>query len=603
MCMFDFKKVNVDTDGRTSGKLKTYCPQCRDSRSNKRDKSLSLQLDLGLGKCHYCGWSFSLTAIESDEERQQRRNRKALSAPAAHFQRPVFDRNRTQLSEKLVRWFVEERCIPQEILTRMQIGEHPEFMPQTGQKENCACFHYFEEGTLINTKFRDARKHFKLVSGAELIPYNIDAIRDTPECIITEGEIDALSFMAIGRNDVVSAPAGASHNLSWLDRFVESHFENKRVIYIASDSDEKGEVLCRELIRRFGAGCCRVVSYGPGCKDANEHLVRYGVESLRIALAQAKEIPLEGVFTTADCEEELRTLFLNGFEKGADTGLEHLDKLCTFELGRLCVVTGIPGSGKSEFTDELMLRLCLRHGWKAAFFSPENMPLIYHMRKHIERLTGCRFHPRRLPEPLYNKAVRFLSENVYHILPEEDYTLDTILEKARELIRRRGIRLLVLDPFNRFDHQMSGKDSETNYIGNFLSRLLNFAVRHQCLVTLVAHPKKMDRDRATGRYLTPSLYDINGSANFKNICDFGLVVERDKAAGVARVHVEKVRFRQLGTGGTASFVFDTTNGRYLCCEEHPTAPNPKDRIVNVKYDSTCWLPEETPPENGSLHFK
>lgn len=178
--------------------------------------------------------------------------------------------------------------------------------------ENCLCFNYFENGVLINTKYRSALKHFRMVTGAELIPYNIDAIADTPECIITEGEFDACAFMTAGRKDVISVPAGAQSNLTWMDRFVESHFEPKKVIYIAADEDGAGQALRHELVRRLGAERCRLVHFGPGCKDANEHLILYGAQSLLITLAQAEEIPLEGVFTAEDYREDLRALFENG---------------------------------------------------------------------------------------------------------------------------------------------------------------------------------------------------------------------------------------------------------------------------------------------------
>ena len=86
---------------------------------------------------------------------------------------------------------------------------------------------------MVNTKFRSGQKHFKMVKDAELIPYNIDSILDTPECIITEGEMDAASFVTIGRRDVVSVPSGANSNLTWLDRFIPTHFEDKKTIYMA----------------------------------------------------------------------------------------------------------------------------------------------------------------------------------------------------------------------------------------------------------------------------------------------------------------------------------------------------------------------------------
>ena len=55
--MFDFSKLGIDVNGRTSGKMKVKCPFCHDRRTNKRDKSLSVNLGTGLYHCHYCGTS------------------------------------------------------------------------------------------------------------------------------------------------------------------------------------------------------------------------------------------------------------------------------------------------------------------------------------------------------------------------------------------------------------------------------------------------------------------------------------------------------------------------------------------------------------------
>lgn len=587
--MFDFHSLRIDTRGRTGGRMKTFCPKCHDERRDKRDKSLSLDLDRGLGKCHYCGWSFGLedTAVKAARLREAQRRR----ALPSHFRRPVFDTNHTALSDRLAHWLVKERRIPQDVLTRMRITERQELMPQTGKRENCLCFNYFEKGELVNVKFRDGAKNFKMITGAELIPYNIDGIEGTPEVIITEGEFDALSFMAAGRTDVVSVPGGANRNLTWLDRFVESHFEDKQVCYIAVDTDRKGVELRDELVRRLGAERCRIVGYGPGCKDANEHLQKYGVESLRITLQQAAEVPLEGVFTSEDLADELRVLYENGCGPGADTGLDNFDRLCTFELRRLLIVTGVPGCGKSEFVDELVLRLCLRHDWRIGFFSPENMPIVYHLRKLAEKLTGRRFVPQFTPEPLYDQVSGYLASHVCHILPSTDFTPEAVLDKARELVRRRGIRVLVIDPLNRLEHTLPPGQTETQYLSSLLNRLSGFAIRHQCLVVLVAHPRKMNRNPQTGTTPRPDMYDINGSAEFFNKADFGIAVERDDPVGVVRVHVDKVKFKNLGDKGCASFVYDRVSGRYFPCEECPDADTPEHRILNTQFDHDCWLPE------------
>ena len=102
---------------------------------------------------------------------------------------------------------------------------------------------------------------------------------------------------------------------------METHFEDLEEIIIAVDTDSAGIRLRDELVNRLGAERCRVVAYGPDCKDANEHLVKYGLESLRIAIEHAVEVPLEGIFTAADLHGDLRALFDNGFGPGAETRL------------------------------------------------------------------------------------------------------------------------------------------------------------------------------------------------------------------------------------------------------------------------------------------
>lgn len=595
--MRNFANYQVDIRHRTSGVIKTICNQCLPTRHNKRDRSLRVNIDTGHCHCYHCGADFYVpddTEEREKAERQAARKRRAAAVVPQHFQRPVFDASKTTLSDATERWLVETRCIPQSVIAELRITEQEEFMPQFGAKERCVCFNYFEGGQLVNTKFRSGKKHFKMVQGAELIPYNIDSLIGQTSCIIHEGELDAASSIAAGFKGVISVPAGANSNLSWLDRFMETHFEDLEEIIIAVDTDSAGIRLRDELVNRLGAERCRVVVYGPDCKDANEHLVKYGLESLRIAIEQAVEVPLEGIFTAADLHGDLRALFDNGFGPGAETGWEEMDKICTYERRRNIIVTGTPGAGKSEWVDELVLRLCLRHQWKIGFFSPENIPIVYHLRKLIEKLTGHRFQNGcGMTEGLLARSEEFLAENVSHISLKGNATPDRVLAKARELVVRRGCRIFVFDPLNRFDHEPAPGQTETQYISNLLNKFTEFATQYNCLLILVAHPRKMNRNPTTGATPRVEMYDINGSADFYNKADYGIVVERDKEIGITRVYVDKVKFKHLGVGGVATFVYDPVNGRYLPCEEsHDPAVPPEQRARNTVYDSSCWLPEK-----------
>ena len=595
--MRNFANYQVDIRHRTSGVIKTICNQCLPTRHNKRDRSLRVNIDTGHCHCYHCGADFYVpddTEEREKAERQAARKRRAAAVVPQHFQRPVFDASKTTLSDATERWLVETRCIPQSVIAELRITEQEEFMPQFGAKERCVCFNYFEGGQLVNTKFRSGKKHFKMVQGAELIPYNIDSLIGQTSCIIHEGELDAASSIAAGFKGVISVPTGANSNLSWLDRFMETHFEDLEEIIIAVDTDSAGIRLRDELVNRLGAERCRVVAYGPDCKDANEHLVKYGLESLRIAIEQAVEVPLEGIFTAADLHGDLRALFDNGFGPGAETGWEEMDRICTYERRRNIIVTGTPGAGKSEWVDELVLRLCLRHQWKIGFFSPENIPIVYHLRKLIEKLTGHRFQNGcGMTEGLLARSEEFLAENVSHISLKGNATPDRVLAKARELVVRRGCRIFVFDPLNRFDHEPAPGQTETQYISNLLNKFTEFATQYNCLLILVAHPRKMNRNPTTGATPRVEMYDINGSADFYNKADYGIVVERDKEIGITRVYVDKVKFKHLGVGGVATFVYDPVNGRYLPCEEsHDPAVPPEQRARNTVYDSSCWLPEK-----------
>ena len=614
--MRNFNKLNIDVRGHGSGRVKTFCPFCHGTRHNKQDRSLSVDIDKGLYLCHYCGAKGYVPDEAEERARELRRLRRdeAMSRPVQRkYPRPAWHPELMQLPEEIASYLTEERKISLETarklrVTAQQTKTHlnsPETHltpPEThlnppceGGLENSTdnevrsiqapsltgrdgvglgkdgvglslSFNYFDRGQLVNIKTRTLDKQFTLVRGAELIPYNVDAIYDRPVCYITEGEFDTLTLVECGFPETISVPGGGNSNLSWMDRFVETHFEDKEQIILALDNDAVGLKLRDELTRRLGAERCRVVRWTEGCKDANEVLCRHGREEVIRCIEAAEEVPIEGVFTAEDVGEGLDALFENGMQRGAEVGLFNLDKLCTFEPGRFMVITGRPGDGKSEFLDELVLRLCLRHGWRPAYFTPENVPIEYHLRKLIEKLTGYKFEcGGRMTPDLYRAAKRWCAENVHHILPPDDrYTLDEVLQRACQLVARRGVRIVVIDPLNRLEtDEKETSMTELQLISDRLNRMVRFAAQHRVLFILVAHPRKVNRANLNGEKRRVEMNDINGSADFGNKADYCLVIDRDDTQRRTTVFVDKVRFKHLGTRGECTLHYDPVSGRYL----------------------------------------
>ena len=338
--------------------------------------------------------------------------------------------------------------------------------------------------------------------------------------IIVEGEIDALSYIEVNCDNVISVPAGANTKLEVLDRYI-SLFDNILQIYLAVDQDTKGIELRDELARRLGSERCMIVSF-KDCKDANEYLLKYGGPALQDTITNAVPIPTKGIISVDHLYNDIRDLYLNGVDPGQTIG-ECFDTNIRWETGRLAIVTGIPSSGKSEFVDYIVTKLNLKLNWRAVYFTPENYPLKYHYAKLYEKIIGKRFRSNSSNEMEFEMAFEYIRKNFYYIMNEEDFTVDTIIRNAKQLVRTKGVKVVIIDPYNKLDHQYT--DSETQYISRFLDKLILFAKMNDVLVILVAHPKKMDKD-AAGHTRVPSLYDISGSAHFYNKTDYGIIIHR-----------------------------------------------------------------------------
>lgn len=535
-------KTIYDLDFKKSNENAMPCPDCDANRRHKGNKSFSFNKSKGTGYCQNCETSFV--------EYRSAVKEKEYVVPAW--------KNITNLSDNAVKWFAG-RMINQDTLAKLKVYSDMEFMPQTGKQTSVICFPFFLGDTLVNIKYRDGAKNFKLCKDAELILYNINCLEHNTEIIITEGEIDCISYIESGIINCVSVPNGANKNLEYLDDYIDL-FDNINKIYIAVDNDLKGIELKGELIKRFGQEKCSIVNF-KDCKDANEYLIKYGGLALSETIKNAREIQIDGIVDVNSIYGETQSLFLTGLQRGTTIGLSEVDDIVTWETGRVAVVTGIPGHGKSEFVDFMLTKLNILHGWKSSYFSPENYPIKYHLAKLISKITGKKFDSSNLTVDDFNSAFDYIKNNFYFIYPEEDMTFDNILSKARIVVKRHGIKVLVFDPFNKIEHLLDKGESETLYISKFLDKCSNFAKKHDVLVIIVAHPTKMKKT-VTGTYEIPTLYDINGSANWYNKADYGLCIYRDFAINTVTVIAQKVKFRHLGEGGKAVLKFNYVNGRY-----------------------------------------
>lgn len=542
----DYRDFNIDIrSSKTTGEVQCLCPQCSHTRKKKTDKCLSVNLDKQSWFCHHCGWKGKLLdKIEKVE-----------------YIKPEW-KNNTNLSEKVVKWF-EERKISQKVLNDFKISEGLEWMPQTQKEQNTIQFNYFRSGELVNVKYRTGAKDFKLHKGSELIFYNLDCISQNKDIIICEGEIDALSFAECGYKNVVSVPNGANintNNLQYVDNCIEL-FDNVETIYLATDNDIPGRKLRMELAERFGVERCKYLEFEE-FKDCNDLLKSKGKIGVDNCLKNSKDFPLEGVFTISDIDLEINDMYVNGLDHGKDTGMHDFDDHLRFTKGYITTITGVPGHGKSDFLDQISLKLNIKHGWKFAFYSPENKPTRLHVSKLARKLIGKKWYgENRLSLNELELSKSFLDGNFWFIKPEKDFTLESILKSVKLLKKTKGIDAFVIDAWNKLEHKYG--QSETKYIGESLDKIAVFCEENNVHCFLVAHPTKLQKNKDTGLFEIPNLYNIAGSANFYNKTDNGITVYRNYETEQTEIYIQKVKFSHWGKIGKCDFVYDLDSGRYL----------------------------------------
>lgn len=549
-----FADFGISVPSYASGNVKTRCPQCtphKRKKENQNAKDLSVDVKEGVWKCHndQCGWSGSLH-----------------DAPKKQYNKPP--KVDLPLTDKAVKWFKEERGINQVTLKRLKIYSEGRNI----------CFPYYRHDELVNVKYRDAEKKFRLVSGAELILFNYDAVAGQKQIMIVEGEIDALTAVEVGYMTVCSVPNGASTGslkLDYLDNSYEA-LEQAQEIIICTDNDAAGNALKSELIRRLGRERCMEITYPDGCKDLNEVLKKHGSTGVWEVINSRKFLPVKGILRITDFDSELDNAFVNGFPEGAKAGMGEFDDLLNFSEGQVTVVTAVPGHGKSAVVDQIAIGLAQHHDWVVGVCSPENQPITLHVSKLTKCYLGKDFGQGKMSYDDLMKAKAFFYDRFYWFkLTDEDLSLEAILEKGLELVKKHGMKLLVMDPWNQIEHKRPTGQSETDYVGDSLTKIGNFAKINGVHVIIVAHPTKI-KTKANGEYETPSLYDIAGSANWYNKIDNGVVIYRDSKDTTA-IYTKKIRFEGInGKKGFCLMTYDVRTNRFTGAQKFTQEIEPQN---------------------------
>ena len=453
---------------------------------------------------------------------------------------------------------------------------------------DCLVLPFVREGKVVRRKYR----RFDVVDGAPKwsadkdglrIAYNEDCLRDDSligqPLLITEGELDAIAAIQAGFARTISVPDGApppgnrdrdeleaGAKYEWL-KDIRGLLSKDRVseIILATDGDDNGAALMQDLSVLLGRYRCKFLTYPKAppksdlgrerLKDLNECLQFYGAKGLVETVNRAQWLRVDGVYRMGELPPLPPSVIY-------EPRFPLLRENFKCRLGDFSVITGTPGFGKTSFANDLFCGIAYDHHLTIAWASFEQEPQRDHRRNLRSWFSGRREVDMTPAETA--AADRWIDNQHLFMIPgeDDDASLEWLLDKMELAVARYGARIIVIDPWNELEHDRKHGESETEYIGRAIRTLKRFAKAFKVHICVIAHPTKSVKD-ADGNYKMPTLYDINGSANWYNKADLGVIVHRD-TPDTTIVKVQKSRYHEIiGMPGEVRMHFSKDERRYI----------------------------------------
>lgn len=399
-------------------------------------------------------------------------------------------------------------------------------------KGNCVFNFYDTNGVLTLVKYRPSHKVDKRSGeikswcqpGSDTAPllFHMDKVNPLEPLVITEGEIDTLAVMEAGWTNVVSCPLG-SQNMHWIEENFD-WLEQFSTIILCTDNDEPGVKMRKEAIARLGSWRCKYVQIPDtytgedgivrSVKDANEVLYYMGKEALLDLILNANDTGVPSVSNIS----EIVDVDLDEID-GVETGILELDReIMRLFYGTLTVVSGQPGAGKTSFLSQLICQALdqeivpmmfsrempgfLQKSWiQSVMAGPANV-------NEYEDRNGSKYYK---VSPGAKEAIdKYYDKKWFLYRDDWSNKLDDVIASMTDCLRKYGSRLIILDNLMCLDIH-GDADSELQKQTECIAKLIEFAMKYQAAVVLVAHPRKLASGSDVG------IYDVAGSSNIINL--------------------------------------------------------------------------------------
>jgi twinkle protein len=389
-------------------------------------------------------------------------------------------------------YLTEDRNIPLPILMAYKIGE----------KGDDIVFPFMlPDGSLAMAKVRkaeDGAAPKPTEANCEPVLFGWQAMPPTiRHLIITEGEIDALSWAAYGW-PAMSVPFGGGKGgkQKWIENDFE-RLERFERIYISTDMDKPGEEAAEEIASRLGRHRCFRVHLPK--KDANECLVD-GVskEAMDAAINGAANLDPEGLRRASEFAAEVVHLFWPAAEEHVGYSVPYGkigDKLF-FRPGEVTLWSGASGTGKSQIISDCVPHW-IKQGSRICLASFE-MKCAQTLKRMCKQAGGLD----RPTAQYINRIVGWLDQGLLLYEKVGKSGVEPLLEIFEYARAKYGCDQFIIDSLMRLG--IAGDD----YTGQekAMFQIVDWTISRNVHTHLVAHARKGERGQGA-----PETEDIKGA--------------------------------------------------------------------------------------------
>jgi len=393
---------------------------------------------------------------------------------------------------RVMDYLCEVRAIPQSVLAAYKIGE---------DGDRIVFPFLLPDGTLAMAKTREAvdgASPRPTAANCEPVLFGWQAINPNGrEIIITEGEIDALSFAAYGL-PAVSVPygGGSKGKQNWIENEFD-RLERFEKIYLATDMDEVGEQAAAEIASRLGRHRCFRVKLPR--KDCNECLVAGVTEDvIRDSVATAEGLDPDGLRRAGGFSDRVVRLFWPANEEriGYTVPYSALYGKIIFRPGEVTIWSGDTGAGKSQIISDSVPKW-IQEGSRVCIASFEMKPE-WTLKRMVKQTGGVD----RPVEAFIRETLAFLDAGLllYEKVGKSD--VEGLLEIFDYARAKYGCDQFVIDSLMRLGIAADDYTGQEQAV----FKLVDWAIANNIHLHLVAHSRKGGRDAGV-----PETGDIKGA--------------------------------------------------------------------------------------------